>query len=190
MKKIIIISMSVLISVLIGIRIHHVNSSGTDVPIYVYEKKEEVVFDKFYFSRNKEATDGYSINVLDTTQIKTNDFLEKYNINDEIDLSYADYICIVHAKIKNVSNDYEDRAGININRFILQNGAYIGFYNSEIYPNLNKHPDTQFSLAKGVEIDIYIPFALKNDEIKMDDFNSGNSYFIISLYPNKRMVKL
>lgn len=189
MKKVLCLSL-IPIFFLCGIQIKYVNSHSVNVPIYTYSLNEEVKFERNFFGNINESSNGYSITVLGTDLMDIEAFKKNYSIKDEIGIGEAYYVNLIHVKIKNCNNSSGTRSGIDIQRFILQNGSYITYFYPMIYSYINSHNETKFSLPKGQELEVYIPFVLSNNDIKIEDFNTGDFYLVISLYPNKCMIKL
>lgn len=190
MKKIFLGSVFFIILVLCSIQIYYINSHSINVPICIYNKNEEVSFNYNFFNSSQESSVGYTITVLGTDQFDIETFKKIYNIKDELEIEFAEYVSLVHVKIKNFNNTSGDKAGIDMQRFILQNGSYITYFSQIVYPYINTHPETKFSLAENDELEFWIPFMLTNNNINIHDFNSGDSYLIVSLYPTKCMIKL
>jgi hypothetical protein len=160
------------------------------VPINTYYKNEEVSLNDNFFGSASESSNGYSISVLDTSEITVNEFKKKYDINENIGIEYADYIGIVHVKIKNLNCEKGEKGGINMQRFILQNNAHISYYAPPAYSYINYFPNTMFSLAQNDEQEFWIPFSLTNDKLNINEFSQGDSYLIVSLYPTKCRIRL
>lgn len=190
MKKIIISVISLILLVMCSIRIYNINSNSFYVPINTYYKNEEVSLNDNFFGSASESSNGYSISVLDTSEITVNEFKKKYDINENIGIEYADYIGIVHVKIKNLNCEKGEKGGINMQRFILQNNAHISYYAPPAYSYINYFPNTMFSLAQNDEQEFWIPFSLTNDKLNINEFSQGDSYLIVSLYPTKCRIRL
>lgn len=191
MKKLLLMCPVIIVIVLCIIQIRYVNSNSKNVPVFTFNKQEEVKFNDNFFGNSNESSKGYSITVLGTDLYDIEVFKEKYNIPDQIAIdNYADYISLVHVKIRNCNNTNGSKAGVDMQRFILQNNSFITFFSPEVYPYVNDHPDTKFSLSEGTELDFWIPFSISNDTIRFEDFDSGDSKLVISLYPQKNMIRL
>ncbi|PWJ10442.1 DUF5028 domain-containing protein [Ruminococcus flavefaciens] len=190
MWKKVLLGLLPVITVICSIQIHYVNSHSINVPIFYYKMNEEVRFDDNYNDTSLESSDGYSITVLGHEQLNIDSFIKKYNIIEEMGLNHYDYISIIHVKIKNCNNTNGSRSGIDMRNLILQNGSYINFFSQVLYSYINTYPETKFSLSENNEMEFWIPFVLTNKDIDPEDFNSGDSFLVISLYPHKCMIKL
>lgn len=190
MKKTICFSLLSIIVIICSVQVYYVNSHSIEVPACIYNTNDEVMFDDNFFNNSNESSFGYAITVLDTEQIDIESFKSKYSIKGEIGIEPYDYVSLVHVKIKNCSNSDEGKSGIDMQHFFIQNGSYISYFYSLLYSAVNTHPETKFYLSKSDEMEFWIPFVLDNNELDINEFNVGDVYLVLSLYPQKRMIKL
>lgn len=189
-RKIITLLSLIFLIVICGVRIYYVNTR----PIYpinkVYAKNTEVDIENDFFDSAKEKMNGYSIEVLDTEIISISDFYNKYNVSqNDYDDNY-DYMYLVKAKFRNNTNEMGENAGINLYNYMLINNSFMTLSDFKAYKYVNGFSEPRFSLRKGTNEDLIIPFAISEEKISIKKLKKGNSQLIISLYPTRKAISL
>ena len=191
MKKLAVILITIVLLVASGLRIYTVNSREKYPIILEYSLNEEVPFEKDYFDiPDNTRSNGYSIKALGTELYSTEEFTEKYKIPENANLFNANYIYLVKVNIRNISSQLEEKGGINVHDFILQNGSSICYCCLDAYPFVNEHPDTMFSLRTETDMDFVIPFPIHDSNLTIEKLNKTSPHLVISLYPNKKTIAL
>ena len=125
---------AVVAGLLVGIKIHAVNTETKDVPEEIYEMGQDVSLDQcVLFSY---PMDGYSIKVKNARVLDTENFLKEYHaVGKKIpELYYEPQIYEVEVEISNKDNE---ESGINLRELYLQdNAGLIGF--NEVYYRIAK----------------------------------------------------
>lgn len=172
------------------VRIYCVNSK----PIYplniVYAKGTEVGIEDDFFDSSKEKMDGYSIEVLDTELLTANDFYDEYNVPQNERNYYFDYMYLVNVKFCNNTNEMGENAGIKLPNYLLVNNSFMTLSDFNFYKYVNGSSELKFSLHKGTEADIMLPFPISEEKISINKFKKGNPELVISLYPTRKSILL
>lgn len=190
MKKKIFVFLIIIVVIIGTVRIYSINSAYHYPITLNFELKEEVSLEGDFFNSISENMTGYSISVISTELITINDFLEKYK---ELDTEYfrnQDYVYLITANFKNSSFEFNDNAGINLNEYLIQNGAYINYIERDILPYVNDFKSFAFCLSPNSSKNIVIPFTISEKFIDIEKFKTGNPKLIVSLYPHKKSISL
>ena len=188
MKKFIIIFTAVAISVIYIIRVFYINNNSYAPKIKKYNSSETVPIENDFFDSSNEKMNGYSVKLLNTELLTINEFESQYgSINNELQ---ADYIYLVKVLFINDDNGYGKNAGIDLTQYILRETSYINFINREVYSMVNDFKSLSFSLRMNSEKEFIIPFGINCNHIDIDRIKNGSPELVISLYTNKKSVKL
>ena len=188
MKKIIKIFTAVSISVIYIIRVFYINNNSYAPKIKKYNSSETVPIENDFFDSSNEKMDGYYVKLLNTELLTINEFESQYGtINNDLQ---ADYIFLVKVLFINDDNGYGENAGINLTQYILQEKSYINFINREVYCAVNDFKSLSFSLRKNSEKEFIIPFGINCNHIDIERIKNGSPELVVSLYPNKKSIKL
>ncbi len=104
--------------------------------------------------------------------------------------TFSEYMYLVNVRFKNINNQYDNNAGINLGQYILQETSYINFIDQEAYGLINDFDSIQFSLRINSEKEFIIPFQIDSFYIDKNQLKKGNPQLVISLYPHKKVVEL
>lgn len=190
MKKKFFISF-ILIALILGtIRIYILNSKEYYPIILEYNKNQEVKLEKDFFDSANENMNGYSISVINSDIITLNDFISKYNIQDEESLKPFNYVCLVKVNVKNNNNTAGEEAGINFQNFIIQSGAYITHPNPKAFSYVNDIDYMKFSLRYDSDKDFILPFLIYNRHVNINTFKKMSPQLVVSLFPHKKVIKI
>lgn len=155
----------------------------------IYNIGEEVELNEDFFNTSTEISDGYTLKVIDSEIYSIDDFIVKYNVKNN-NIKRFDYVYIVKANFKNISNDKIGKAGINLSHYILQETSYITLMENDILSIVNNFDQNSFSLYLNSEKEIMIPFAISKKDIDIERLIDGKLRLVVSLYPNKKVIRL
>ncbi len=190
MKRIIIISLTMILMTIYGIRLYSVNSKK-DYPITLsFDRDEEVYIENDFFNSCSEDMDGYSVKIKDTELFTVDEFKDKYGVTDEELFSLYDHIFIVKATFGNHGNKSGEQGGIDLGEYIIQNSSFMNIVERDAYSILNGGNPLRFSLKNNSYYDIMIPFGINERFIDIDSLCKGKTKLIISLYPHKKEITL
>lgn len=190
MKKRVFIFLIIIIIIIGTMRIYSINSVYHYPITLNFELNEEVNLEGDFFNSISEDMTGYSISVISTKLITIDNFLEEHK---ELDTEYfrnQDYVYLITANFKNSSNEFNNNSGINLNEYIIQNGAYINYIEHDIFPYVNDFQSFQFCLSPNSNKNVVIPFTISEQFIDIEKFKTGNPQLVVSLYPHKKSISI
>lgn len=190
MKRIIICSITLILSIAYGIRVYNVNSQKEYPITKKYTLNDEVFIDEDFFNSNSEDMNGYSVKVNNTKLLTADEVKKQFNINDDETFSLYDHIFLVNVTFGNHGNNNGEISGIDIGNYILQNNGFINIAERDAYSVFNDNKPMKFSLEKGTYYDLTIPFGINERFIDIDDLCNGETQLVVSLYPNKKVINL
>lgn len=173
-----------------GWRVEKVNSQIKMPEKEEYDIGEWVKFqDDFLINYTMK---GYELRVNETQVITYDEFLKKYNAEDEY--SYVpDKIYDVEITLKNV--DADDTTGINLSEFYVQDIAVCAGIDINLCSIAN--PDFggayEIALRKGTQIIVHLPFSLYEENFRKDvwdNIENRDMNLVATLYPTKKVVHL
>ena len=171
------------------IRVSNLNDNTYFPDETIYNIGEEVELNEDFFNTSTENSDGYTLKVIDSEIYSIDDFIVKYNVKNN-NIKCFDYVYVVKANFKNISNDKIGEAGINLSHYILQETSYITLMENDILSIVNNFDQNSFSLYLNSEKEIMIPFAISKKGIDIEHLINGKLQLVVSLYPNKKVIKL
>ncbi|WP_303834886.1 DUF5028 domain-containing protein [Ruminococcus flavefaciens] len=183
------ISVIAIITVYVA-RIYYVNSKPMYPMNEIYAKENEVEIGNDFFDSSKDKMNGYSVEVLDTELLRIDDFYNKYNVPQEERVDYNDYMYLVSVKFRNNTNEMRENAGIKLPNYLLVNNSFMTLSDIDLYKYVNRSSKLMFSLDKGTDADIILPFPISEEKISIRKFKKGNPQLIISLYPTRKAILL
>lgn len=184
---------AVVAGLLVGIKIHAVNTETKDVPEEIYEMGQDVSLDQcVLFSY---PMDGYSIKVKNARVLDTENFLKEYHAAGKKipELYYEPQIYEVEVEISNKDNE---ESGINLRELYLQDNAGLIGFNEVYYRIANKekgYEETGIAVRPGTSITMRLEFSIpeKNFSKKAcKNMESEDFKLVATLYPVKKMIKL
>lgn len=188
--KLIKVLSAIVLTVVCGARIYYVNSRTIYPVNKVYAKGTKVDIGNDFFDSSQEQMNGYSIEVIGTELYSMSDFYNEYNVaQDDID-EYYDYIYLVKAKFRNNTNEMGEKAGIYLFNYMLTNNSFMTFSDLKMYKYVNDFSELKFSLNKGTDKVITIPYSISEQKIDIKKFKKGDPQLIISLYPTRKAISL
>ncbi|MDE7422617.1 MAG: DUF5028 domain-containing protein [Lachnospiraceae bacterium] len=193
MKKILLISLNIILILVWGVRFYLVNQD-IDIPIVqVFPKGIEVPVEKDFFINSDEDMDGYTITVLDAELLSVEDFLKHYNVMEQAELlgNFTDYIYMVRVTIGNQNNPFVNEKGINLNAYYLKGTDYILSLEDGCYQLANPDmPGTSFSLRQGTSMELILPFSVMSYQTSRKHILDDPPKLQISLYPHQKLIEL
>lgn len=206
MKKLIIISLVLILSIFIGIRIWQVNKD-IDLPtVHSFQMGEEVAIEQNIFLDSFENMDGYTVTVNDAEIISYDQFLIKYNYQEDKnnplfesnDLNFPEMIYDLHLTIKNTNTSEKpnEHKGINFVNYQLIGTNFLLQISNPMYmianPDLNGELFEGFQLRPASEMDFQLPFYFGPssiiDKIQVQDILDDDVYLVISLFPEQKQI--
>ena len=153
-------------------------------------KEKEVDIGNNFCDSAQEKMNGYSIEIIGTELYPMSDFYTKYNVSQEELDDYYDYIYLVKVKFKNNTNDMGEKIGISLFNYVITNNSFMTFSDLKMYKYVNDFSELNFSLKKGTDKVITLPYSISNKKIDINKFKKGNPQLIISLYPTRKAISL
>jgi len=136
--------------------------------------------------------EGYSIGVNEAQVMDYQDFLGKYQGEDEY--SYPpEKIYDVSVTLKNLGAD--DTTGINMMDFYISGLAVCADLNIDMYDLANPQLSGQYAIAlrKNSELEIHLPFSLWEADYHRKTWNKLEEFemnLVTTLYPVKQVISL
>ncbi len=194
MKKILkslVILCVMLCVIFVGIeRYRTVNKITQNPPVETFECGDEVVMGKDILIN--DSMEGYSIKVNSAQVLTYEEFLDKYNIEDEY--TYVpEKVYDVEIVLKNINA--LSGIGVNLSEFYIQGKAVCASLDTNLYSSVNPSLNGILAIAlrENTEITIHLPFALYQDNFRTDTWENLESYemsLIVTLYPVKKRILL
>ena len=180
----------IIVFILSAVRVYSINSKEYYPIELKYKLNECISLEGDFFNSINEKMDGYFITVLGTEIIPIEDFIKTYEALDTDYFNNQDYVYLVTANFNNVSNELNQEAGINLDEYIIQNGAYINYIERDVFSYVNDFDSYRFCLSPNTEKKVVIPFTISEQFINIDEFQNGEPQLVVSLYPHKKVVSL
>lgn len=193
MKKILVISLAIVLMVAWGVRFYLVNQN-IDIPIVqIFSKGVEVPIEKDFFYNSDEDMDGYTITVLNAELVSVEDFLQRYNASEQAEIlgNYTDYIYTVRISVENQNNSFTDEKGIALGLYHLKGTDYVLSLEDTCYQIANPDmPGTSFSLKQGTSMELILPFNVMSSQTSQKHVLNDPPKLQISLYPHQKLIEL
>lgn len=205
MKKVIFGILTILVVILMAIRIEKVNENIPYPEIKEYKMQEEVPIGKNIFTDDYENMDGYSIVVKEAEIFTYDEFLEKFQYNEETqeklfqgdEITYPEMVCNVRIVVKNRNEKDDPDKGIDFRNYALYGEDFQLQLNELLYAVAN--PDMEdrqmsFRLRPETEKEFSLPFYFspsgKVEPIQVEEVINGKLYLPISFHPEHRQIIL
>lgn len=180
----------IIVFILFAVRVYAINSKEYYPIELKYKLNECVSLEGDFFNSINENMDGYFITVLGIDIIPIEDFIKTYEALDTEYFHKQDYVYLVTVNFNNVSSELNREAGINLDEYIIQNGAYINYIERDVFSYVNDFDSYRFCLSPNSEKKVVIPFTISEQFINIDEFQNGEPQLVVSLYPHKKVVSL
>lgn len=187
---------SVCLICLFAVRVYFVNRDVSALPMKEYKKGEIVTFDKGYSVDNREISEGYTIQILDSEVLSVEDFRKKYNLSEgdlEGQYNFTNAYYVVKAKFANVNNQEGEEQGISLLSLPLVGKNYMVTFNAISYPHLNPTMPIGggFSLHPGTDITVYLTYAIiTGNAPDIEELRKNPPQLQISEYPIRKMLDI
>ena len=171
-------------------RYHAVNQKLQAAPVQEYSIGEEVKMEKDILINY--TMEGYSVNVNQAEILSYEEFLEKYNAEDEY--TYVpDRIYDVEVTLKNI--DADEETGINLAEFYVQGLAVCAGVDTNLLNQVNPDLKGEYAIAlrKDSTLNIHLTFGLYEENFRKNVWNNLDEFnmnFIVTLYPTKKIIHL
>lgn len=194
MKK----SVKILIAIMVifaVVAIYHVqyvkaNEKYKEPPVKTYHMGEEVPFEK---DITMDFTmEGYSITVNEAEILTYEEFLKKYNAEDEY--TYVpEKVYDVCITLKNT--DAIEETGVNFMDFYIQKNAIVASFDQNLFTQANPQTNGVYAVAlkNNSEMEFHLPFALWEENFRPKTWKNLEDYdmnFVATLYPTKKVIRL
>ncbi|MCL2083305.1 MAG: DUF5028 domain-containing protein [Oscillospiraceae bacterium] len=193
MKKVLIIALIAGLAVAWGIRFYFVNQN-IDIPtVQVFRKGIEVPLEKDFFDSSDEDMNGYTVTVLDAELMPVEDFLQRYEAEDQTEIlgNFTDYIYMVRVSVGNHNNPFIDEKGVALQLFELKGVDYILTLEDICYQASNPDmPGASFSLRQGTNMELLLPFNVMSSQTGIKHILNKPPKLQISAYPNQKLIEL
>lgn len=193
MKKLLIIFAILILSIGWGIRFYIVNKDVDAPVIQVYSKGKEVPIGKDFFNYASEDMDGYTVTVLGAELLPVDDFLQKYNAENQAeDLGiFTDYIYTVRILVANRHNQYNGEKGVALQQYVLQGTDYVLSLEDTCYQIANSDmPGTSFSLREGTSMEMLLTFDVISKITSIQHLLDDSPKLMITQYPHQKMIDI
>lgn len=206
MKRIAIILITIFLFIGISIRIWYVNKTVNLPPIDTFQMEKEVAIEEDIFLDDFENMDGYTVTVNQAEILPYQDFLAKYNYNDdendplfqEDNIFYPEMVYDLQLTIKN-TNDTDDltqHSGINFINYQLIGTDFLMQINDQLYsianPELEAGMTEGFRLRPESEMNFNLPFFFAPSTnvlpIQTEAVLHDQVYLVVSLHPTVKRI--
>ena len=193
MKKIIFISLTVVLIFVWGVRFYLVNRE-VDLPVVqVFPKGQEVPIANDFFINSDEGMDGYNVTVLDAELVSVDNFLQRYNADEQSENIgiFTDYIYMVRVSFGNQNNPFVNEKGIDLQVYYLKGTDYVLSLEDTCYRIANPDmPGTSFSLRQGTDMELILPFSVMSSQTSRNHILDDPPKLQIALYPHQKLIEL
>ncbi len=193
MKKIIFISLTVVLIFVWGVRFYLVNRE-VDLPVVqVFPKGQEVPIANDFFINSDEGMDGYNVTVLYAELVSVDNFLQRYNADEQSENIgiFTDYIYMVRVSFGNQNNPFVNEKGIDLQVYYLKGTDYVLSLEDTCYRIANPDmPGTSFSLRQGTDMELILPFSVMSSQTSRNHILDDPPKLQISLYPHQKLIEL
>lgn len=200
MKKRKLIFLIFVIALFAGVisRIVYVNITATRPSKVYYPMGETIEFTDDFLFGPSESAKGYTINIKSATLISSDDFMEKYGL-EESDLPFpeyevASYVIDLEAEISNINSE----KGINPSRntLLADNSSLV--IESNLFGALYEQPEfvQGIRVEEGETMTYHLPYRVNGNEtipfFDVYDYlkNSDNYLYALSQYPTERFINV
>lgn len=192
MKRWIVTTLFLGCAALVGIRIYHINKDlkvGKDV---IFEKGEEVEFGENFTQNSLECINGYTVKVLDSELITTEEYYEKYLKLPPVSNSMEKHYYIVRVEFQNKSCEKGTSVGINLPMMPLLGLNYQMSVSYDTFSQANPNiPSLGFSLESGTSIEVVLPYPIfYHAEQNLESMKKIPPMLQITEYPERRLLKI
>lgn len=206
MKRTLIGLVSLILIAIISVRIWQVNQDINIPPVYTYGMEEEVSIGKNIFLDGTEQMDGYTVTVNHAEMISYEDYLVKYNYQEDSDrplfeedaFSFPEMIYDLDVTIKNTNetDDPNDGSGIAFMNYHLIGTDFLLQINSQLYEIAN--PDMEYNFMMGFRLrpdsekNFHLPFFFSPSSImspiQVESILKDDVYLTVSKYPEAKLI--
>jgi hypothetical protein len=194
MKKIIILSLSLVILAAWGIRVYYINSNAEKPQIEVYKKGTVVDIGENYIENDSELVNGYTVQVVNSELVNADEYLKEIGMTkDELEFRGVSAFYIVTLKFENVNNDFVGEGGINFRLWDLLGDRYHLTVDQGVFNVLNpaQNGDLSFSLSKGKPMEFTVPYyVLASNKISFSELKKSPPKLLISSYPIRKKLEI
>lgn len=195
-KRMFFLFVSVCLICAFAVRVYFVNRDVSALPIKEYKKGEVVPFEKGYSVDDREISEGYTIQILDSEVLPVEDFREKYNLSEgdlEGQYNFTNAYYVVKTKFANVNNQEGEEQGISLLSLPLVGKNYMVIFNAISYPHLNPTMPIGggFSLRHGTDMTVYLTYAIiTGNAPDIEELRRNPPQLQIAEYPIRRMLDI
>lgn len=190
LKKRIFIAVIVLCFIgLYGVRVYAVNMDVSIPRRQIFEKGEVVPYEKDFNISSGDASEGYTLQVVDSKIMEVKDFCRIYDVQD---MGFADSYYMVKVSVKNVNNDHVGEQGVPLGISMLIGTNYCMIPSPEMFYAVNPDmPGMSFSLQPGTEKEIWLVFQLIPGSTPDSEYLETNPPMLqITQYPHQKLIRL
>ena len=189
-KKRIFIAVIVLCFIgLYGIRVYAVNKDVKLPKRQIFEKGEVVPYEKDFNVSSGDASEGYTVQVVDSRIMDVKNFCRTYNVKD---MGFADAYYMVKVSVKNVDNERVGEQGVPLGISMLIGTNYSIVPSPEMFYTVNPDmPGMSFSLRPGTEKEIWLVFQMIPGSTPDSEYLEKNPPMLqITQYPHQKLIRL
>lgn len=193
MKKILPISLIAILILAWGVRFYLLNQDIDTPIVQIFQRGTEVPVEKDFFIDSDEDMDGYTVTVLDAELVSVEDFLQRYDVEEERENigNFTDYIYTVRVSIGNKDNPFINEKGISLEAYYLKGTDYVLALEDTCYQFANPDmPGTSFSLRQGTSMELILPFCVMSSQTSREHVLADSPKLQISLYPHQKLIEL
>lgn len=177
----------------IGMRIYKVNAAVEKIPEQIYEFGETAELgNNIIFG---DTMDGYSIKINEVDLLSTEEFIEKYQCEKK-DLPNWEYMPKVFDIEIEVSNEDNERTGIDLNQLYLENKAGLVSFDAIYYRIANAdtgYVNTGIAVRPGTSVTLRVEFPVSRLNFSrraMKNLWEQELKLVVTLYPEKKVMAL
>lgn len=187
-KRICVAVLVLCIMALYGARVYAVNSE-TDLSVrQTFPKGEIVPYEKDYNLTASDNSEGYTVQVLDSTIMPAVDFCKKYDVTD---MGMATYYYMVKVSVENVSNEHIGEQGVPLGLAMLVGTNYAIVPSPDMFQAVNPQmPSQSFSLQLGTKKEVWLVFqVIPGNTPEYKHLEQDPPMLQITQYPHQKLLQ-
>ncbi len=171
-------------------RYRAVNQELQAAPVQEYSMGEEVEMEQDILINY--TMEGYSIKVNQAEVLSYEEFLEKYDAEDEY-THVPDKVYDVEVTLRNI--DAKEGTGINLSELYIQGAAVCEGVNIDLLNQANPDLNGAYAIAlrESSALTLHLPFNLYEEHFKKSVWRNLDEFpmnFVATLYPTKKVIHL
>lgn len=191
LKKIIILSASVCLVILVVLRVYYLNRDVKQSVIRHYKIGEVVPLEKDFNQTSQDINEGYTVQVREGELLDLKTFYQKYNLaaGQLAEDVFTKYYYVIRVNFANTTDETRTDVGMDLTQFYLYGLTYFMVIDMQVFSLLNDIPSPAFSLKQNSEKEILIPYAVRPDgHTDRKGMLKDSPNLQITAYPQRKLL--